>query len=262
MRALAVLASMLSALLLLGCNQQEMLEKFSTPTDQATAKAYIADLQAGRLDVIESHLDPSIKAPGVHATLIQMAGILPAGSPTSVKLVGARKLITPAGSQTNTTFEYQWGDKWLMANVAVQKSGGAETIVGINVNPLKASLEEQARFTLSGKSGAQYAILAGAILAFGLTLVALVVCVRTKGLRRKWLWIIFILFGLGAISVNWTTGAVAFQPIFIGLFSAAAMAQFYGPWTISMSVPIGAMVFLFFRRKLPAATQAQPQPEA
>lgn len=246
MRSVIVLLSML---VLLGCSQQQMLEKFSTPTDQAQAKGYISDLQAGKLDVIESKLDQSIKTPGFHDTLIRMARLLPLGPPTSVKLVGAHKLFSPAGTQTNTTLEYQWGDRWFLCNVAIQKSATAQTIVGLHVYPQKTSLEEQVRFTLAGKSPAQYVILAGAILALGLTLFALVACIRTKGLRRKWLWILFIIVGFGMLSTNWATGAVNYQLLYVSLFSASAFAQFYGPWTISMSAPVGAIVFLLRRRK-------------
>jgi hypothetical protein len=250
MKFMRLLIVALSALLLVGCNQQQMLEKFSTPADQALAKAYIADLRASKFDVIEANLDPSIKAPGAKDALVHMAGLLPAGPPTSVKMVGAQKLFSPAGEQTNTTVEYQWGDRWALCNVAIQKSSTGQTIVGINVYPQKTSLEEKVRFTLTGKSRAQYVVLAAAILALGLTLIALVACIRTKGLRRKWLWILFIIFGFGLLSTNWLTGAVNYQLLYVSSFSAGAVAPLYGPWTISASVPVGAILFLLRRRKL------------
>lgn len=244
---------LISILLLAGCSSRQAIEKLSTPADQALAKIYIADLQAGRLDDIEKRLDPSLKTAGVHETLARMTNLLPPGPPTSVKAVGAHKLISPAGTQTNTTLEYQWGDKWVLCNVAVLTSATAQTIVGINVYPQKTSVEDQVRFSLTGKRPAQYLILVGACLAFCLTLVALIGCIRTKGLGRKWLWILFIVFGFGSLSTNWATGAVNFQPIYVSLFSAAAFAPLYGAWTITMSAPIGAAVFLFRRRKMRAA---------
>lgn len=265
-----VMILVLSALLLFGCNQKQMLEKISTPSDQALVKGYIADLQAGRLDLVESKLDPSLNTPGVRDSLVRAAELLPKGSPTSVKLVGAQKFISSSGTvklfgaqrfisssgtRTTTIFEYQWGDKWFLCNVAVQKSATAQTIVGIRVSQLTASLEAQSKFTLQGKRLSQYAILAGAILAFGLTAFALVECIRTKGIRRKWLWIVFIIFGFGILSVNWSTGVAGFKLLSVALFSAGAFAPLYGPWTISMSAPVGAIVFLLRRRKLQSALQ-------
>jgi hypothetical protein len=243
---------LLAALLLLGCNQQQMLQKFSTPEDQNIAKAYIYDLQARKLDVIENELDPSIKTPDVHSTLVRMAGLFPGGPPSSIKLIGTHKMYSPAGVQTNTAFEYQWDRKWLICNVAIQKSKTTNTIVGINVYPETESIENRNRFTLTGKNPAQYAILVGAVLAFSLTLYALAACIRTKGLARKWLWIVLIVFGFGALSTNWSTGAVGYQLFYISLFSAGAFAPLYGPWTITMSAPVGAVVFLWRRlRRLP-----------
>ena len=247
MRSLIVL---LAALLLFGCNQQQMLEKFSTPADQALAKTYIADLQTRNFDAIVNNLDTSIKTPGVRETLVRMADLMPAEPPTSVKLVGAQKFFSPAGERTNTTFEYQWGGRWVLCNVAIRKSATAQTIVGINVDPQKTSLEDQVRFTFTGRSPAQYVIFAAAVLAVSLTLFALVACIREKGVRRKWLWILFIIVGFGQLSTNWATGAVNYQLIYFSLFSAGAFAPLYGPWTISTSVPVGAIVFLLRRRKL------------
>jgi hypothetical protein len=254
--------ALLPVLFMLGCNQksqQQMLEKFSTPEDQAVAKAYISDLQARKLDVIENDIDSSIKSPDTHAMLVHMAGFLPGGSPTSIKLIGAQRIYNPAGIVTNTTFEYQWNNKWIICNVAVQKL--TKTIVGINVYLRKESLEQQNRFTLTGKSPAQYAILAGAVLAFSLTLYALWACIRTKGLARKWLWIIFIVFGFGLLSTNWSTGAVGYQLIYVTLFSAGAFAPYYGPWTIAMSVPVGAVAFLWRRWRLSSGAKVAAGPE-
>jgi hypothetical protein len=230
------------ALLLVGCNPQQVLEKLSTPADQALSKGYIADLQAGRLDVIETNLDPSLKTPWVRDSLVRAAELFSEGSPTSVKLVGAQRFISSYGTRTNAIFEYQWGDKWF--------------------------LESQSKFTLPPKRKSQYAILAVAILAFGLTWFALVECSRMKGIRHKWLWMVFIIFGFGLLSVKWSAGVVgsagvvSFELLSIGFFSGGASGTVsgtdFGAWTASMSAPaapVGAIVFLLRRRKLRSALQ-------
>jgi hypothetical protein len=83
-----------------------------------------------------------------------------------------------------------------------------------------------------------------------ITLWALVSCVRTKLKGRKWPWVLFILLGIGKFAVNWTTGAWEFAPISVQLFGASATAPFYGPWTVAVSLPLGAIAFLAFRNKL------------
>ena len=164
-----------------------------------------------------------------------------------------------AGSTTvNTTFEYSYGNRWLLANVAVKEQNGVKTIVGFNVNPESQSLESLNRFTLAGKSPAQYLLLVAAAFAALLTLYALVACIRTKLPGKKWPWILFIIFGFGQVTVNWTTGQYSVVPIAVQLFSASAAAQFYGPWIIAVSAPIGAIAFLIYRKvRLAASTEGQ-----
>jgi hypothetical protein len=153
------------------------------------------------------------------------------------------------------SFEYQFPSKWLLINVATQKKGGVSTIIGFNVYPLSDSLENINRFTLTGKTPLQYATLAFAILIPLFILSVLVLCIRTKMTKRKWLWIIFILFGIGRLTVNWTTGQWQVAPLYFLLLGSGAFAPPYGAWLISISLPLGAILFLFRRKKLVASVE-------
>ncbi len=87
-------------------------------------------------------------------------------------------------------------------------------------------------------------------------LASLILRIRTKIGKRKWLWIVFIPFGFGRLSFNWTTGRVLFNPLSVHfqLLGAAAVKHgLYAPWIISISVPLGAIVFLIRRKRLAAA---------
>jgi len=232
----------------MGCSQDELLQKFSSPEDQATARNYIELLRARKFEDIEKALDSSIRTPNIRDTLEKMAALMPNQQPTSEKVVGAQSFHTSDSKTVNTTFEYNFGDKWLLANVMVRDRQGTKTITGFNVNPLTASLEAQNRFTLTGKSPIHYTVLVAGIAAVLLSVYALVVCARSKLLKRKWLWILFILVGFGKLVVNWTTGEWGIAPLSVQLFSASAMAPLYGPWTIAVSLPLGALVFLLYRR--------------
>jgi asparagine N-glycosylation enzyme membrane subunit Stt3 len=72
--------------------------------------------------------------------------------------------------------------------------------------------------------------------------------------RRKWLWILFILFGFGKLSINWTTGQWGVMVLAAQLFSASAAAAYFGPWIVSVSLPVGAVLFLIKRRRLEEST--------
>jgi hypothetical protein len=151
----------LMALALLGaCSKQDMLQKFSTPTDQQAAKDYINRLRARDFAYIKSALDQSMQSSDAADILKAMADKIPSEEPTSIKLVGAQNMSTPGSKTVNTTFEYQFGDKWLLINVATLDKGGSKTIIGFNVVSEPGSLESQNRFTLQGRGPIQYSLLA------------------------------------------------------------------------------------------------------
>jgi hypothetical protein len=81
-------------------------------------------------------------------------------------------------------------------------------------------------------------------------IVSATVCLRSK-VRRKWLWIMFILFGFVSFQLNWTTGQIVLEPLslqFLG--SSIVRAGVYGPWMISFSLPLGGFLVLLLRKKL------------
>jgi hypothetical protein len=186
-----------------------------------------------------------------------MAALFPAGEPTSLTLVGAQSFSGPEWSTINLTYEFGFAGKWLLTNVALKKQHGKSTIVGFHVYPQPASLEAQNRFSLAGKSAVQYAVLACGVVVPLFTLWVFIVCLRTKLKGRRWPWLVFILVGFGKLAVNWTTGAWAFALAYVQLLGASAVAPPYGPWTIAVSFPLGAIVFLLRRKALRWSDTAQ-----
>lgn len=257
-----VWVALMLATFLAGCSQERMMKTFASPEDEQAAKHYISLLQARNFDGIENDLDPEIKSKStdLHQTLLAMAAQMPAQAPISVKLVGANFLTSNTLHKSKLTYEYHYPDRWLLVSVAVQKKDGVSTIIGFNVNKVADSLENSNKFGLSGKSPLQYAVLAVAVLAPLFSLYALVLCIRTRMQGKKWLWILSILFGIGSLSVNWTTGQLDLQLLSIQLLSASAVAPPYGAWTVSVSVPLGAILFVVLRRRLAARVERAVAP--
>lgn len=245
---------------LTGCDQTSMMNKMAPSEDVALAQNYINQLRDNKYDLIERDLDPTLKLPNIHETLVRMAALIPAQQPISVKVVGVNvnniSMNGKTTSNTNITFEYQFPRKWLLANVATQKKDGGFSIIGFNITPIADSLENINRFTLTGKNALQYGVLSLAIIFPLFILYALVICIRTKIEKRKWLWIIFVLFGIGQLAVNWTTGQWSLDPLQFQLFGAGAFSPLFGAWTLSVSLPVGAIVFLLRRKKLMEAHSA------
>ena len=70
-------------LVLVGCSQDDVVQKFSSPEDQATAKGYIDRLRARNFDELEKAADPSIQSPNLRDTLTKMAALVPSQEPNS-----------------------------------------------------------------------------------------------------------------------------------------------------------------------------------
>lgn len=227
------------------------MRKYLPQQARADAEAYVNQLREHQLDQIQKEMDPSVSSPGdIGGVLTTMAGLFPTGQPTSVKLVGYNRLETPDGVTRRMTLEYEFPQKWLIADVTIRKKDGAATITGMQVTPLSASLEYLNRFTLKGKSVAQYAMLVLWVIAILLTLFAFSLCIRAKNIKKKWLWLIFILLGVGQVAINWTTNESSFRLFYMQTPPSMANEVMYGPWILSVSLPLGAIVFLAKRRSL------------
>jgi hypothetical protein len=125
------------------------------------------------------------------------------------------------------------------------------------------SLQHINAFTFAGKGALHYLILGAALLTTLFTIASFVACVRTPGIRRKWLWAIFTAVGVTGVTLNWTTGTIGFQPVSIHLFGAAASATSpYSPWFVTASFPLGAVLFLVKRARLRSAAQSSAVPTA
>jgi hypothetical protein len=247
----------ISALVALsGCDRDSSIKIFTPPADEATAKNYITLLRQKQFVPIEKDFDPSLKSALTPDTLSKMAAAIPAQDPISIKIIGVNSAQGTDIYKINLTFEYQFPTKWLLINVATQKKNGVVTIIGFNIYSIPDSLENLNKFTLAGKNPIQYLTLAFAVLIPLFTLYSLVLCIRTKMEKRKWLWIIFILIGIGEFTVNWTTGQWNFAPLSFQLLGAASFAPPYGAWLISISLPLGAILFFLKREKLIASVEA------
>jgi hypothetical protein len=219
------------------------MNRVTSPQDAAAARNYIDLLRQNKFAQIEKDMDPSLQYLNLRDVLTNMAALLPAQQPVSVKVVGMNTIRESNSSTINATLEYEFPGRWLLANVATKKKDGVVTIVGFHVYQIPDSLEHQNQFTLVGKSFDQYATLFVGTLEVVLSLCAFVVCLRTKMAKGKWLWSIICLLGVGQFGVDWTTGRSSWTALAIHLPPAGAAAPLYGAWVIYVSVPLGAIVF-------------------
>jgi hypothetical protein len=242
-------AGVVVSALLIGCDEATLMKKFTPVEDVSIARSYVDLLIQGKFEQIQQGLDPSIADPNIQSTLTSMRAQFPTETPKSIKVVGANLFHEPQYSESDLTLEYEFPSKWLLVNVNVRRNGPAVTISGFYVSQISDSLENINRFTLKGKDAIRYSILATALLLPLFSLCVLVLCIRTQNVKKKWLWILFILVGLGRLAVNWKTGEWHVTPLAFNIPCASASAPPYGPWTVAVYVPLGAILFLRERKK-------------
>lgn len=243
------------------------MERIAPDDDEALAKKCLTALRARDFDTVTQHLDSQVVKQGIESNLTAAADILDHGAPVSLELVGCNIFSSPGKRRSNLTYQYQFTNAWVLATIIIDSVGETKKVLGINVKPIPKSLGELNAFTFAGKRVQHYLILLLAIAIALFILAVLIICIRTKMRKRKWLWLIFILLGVGKLGLNWTTGQILFNPLSfnIQLFGSAALKQgLYAPWVISISLPLGAIIFLVRRKNLrairPPLQQEDTQP--
>jgi hypothetical protein len=96
-------------------------------------------------------------------------------------------------------------------------------------------------------------VLALALASVGTIVTSLVMLALSKGVRRRWLWVVGCLFGYGQIAVDWSSGALSFTPLNVQLLGAFVMKTGeISPWRVGFGVPVFAIIFLIRRQRLMA----------
>jgi len=257
---------------LVGCDMASNLKRAAKAVvpaeDEKFAKQFLKILREGDMEKANSLLDPQFVRPGDDSALDAVASFVRQTEPASLELVGCNVVSGSGRRRTSLTYQCQLTESWLVTSVVIDTIGGKKRIVGIHVNPIAQPLGEGDSFTLSNKGARHYAMLFLAVGIPILILCTLVVCIRTRMTRLKWLWIIFILVGIGKAGMNWTTGGIVFNPLsfHVQLLGASVAKQGpYAPWFLSVSVPLGAILFMAMRKKLsvpvlaPVTGAAQPK---
>jgi hypothetical protein len=238
--------------------------KFIENKDVAFADQYIDWLSGGNFDKAIEILDPNLKS--------QMIPLKGAFQKTLTEVKGFEKIMIgcnvstfngTGGSKRTVNLTYEWSspNAWYAGNLAWHETGNSKIVYGLHINPLAAPLETINAFSLSNKDMGHWFFLIVGIINPILILWALIACIRTKIPRRKWLWILFIIVGFFQFTMDWTSGELSgliyksadgfkINPLSLQMFgSGFTRSTDYSPWLVTISLPLGAMIFLFRRKK-------------
>jgi hypothetical protein len=256
----------LLTLLLAGCTVPKV-----DPAREAQADRVYEMVRRGDAAGLTGMATPTLGQHDVNAALRQMQAHVHASAPTGARTLGWTLNTVNSDAAYQVTRLYTHPEGQIQATVIMARSGDSPWKVdGVHVQrvtpeALQAYDEtvEAARFTLSGKSPVYYLVLIGAALSAALCLVSAVVA----GWRRRWLWMLGCLFGVCQVTLNWTTGALFFQPIYFAFLGAGFLKGLGAtdPWLITVAIPLPALFFWGlgkWRPKPPKAKTLRADPES
>lgn len=138
----------------------------------------------------------------------------------------------------------------LLISLEEEKNQNSSWITSFSIRPL-TSLEKKDRlFSFEGKSTFQMLFFICFLLVPLFVLFSLIQFIRMPIACQKTSWLIFIAVGITCFSLNWATGKISFEPITIMLVgSGFSKVGIYLPWMFNISIPLGAILFLFKRKK-------------
>ena len=251
---------MLASLSLAGCGSKEttqaFLKRITPPQDDRLARKIIGDLRTGNLKPVLEKLDRRIFGAQPEDLLGRLREYIDPNEPKAVELIAANVHTMGDRKLVGLSYQIEYPSSWGLVEVTLRTAGTSQRVVGLRAYRLAAPLEEINAFTFQGKGIVHYlmVVAAGAVLAF--MILALILCVASK-IRLKWLWILFLLVGFGKLGFNWTSGEFLFSPglsAHVQLLGASlTRGGWCGPWILSVSVPVGGIIFLFRREALIAA---------
>jgi len=236
--------------LLTSCTYDDMMDKPGSNEETRFAEEYLNKLRAKDFDYVKSQMSAETLAQANDALLLKMSNYFYKGKLLSTEIIASQVNILDGKWQGNFFFEYHFSDGWNLASTALKKVDGKYEVIALNVSQTSSSQKDLNKFTLKNKSYSQYLFLLLAIIVPVFIIVTTYFCVRTPIPERKWLWVFFVLLGIFSVQVDWTTGAINIQPLSAHLLGISiTSASPYAAWIISISFPLGAIMYWFKQNK-------------
>ena len=238
-------AMLVCVLALAGCEGAGL-----TASQDAELRAVFTQVRLGRIAEAEARFDPQFSRPQLAKTLAGLARVIPRGAPSSVRRLAADRVETHLGQAYLATYEYGYPDRFLIVRTGIFRPPAGPPMVNtfyVDVTPM--SVVRANAFTLENKSPLQFGFLALAVLSPLIVVIALISLARSMRVRRKGLWMVGMVIGVGAMTMNWTTGAVALHPLFVDPFGLWVLHADTpaAPWILTVSLPLVALIYLILR---------------
>lgn len=233
--------------LVAACSASNTIEKGLTPQERAVIRGAIGDISRGDSAALARRMPPELLAK-IPAAELAMNRAMPK-PPLEISILNANWLIAGPDRKANAVYQVRGQSGWALVEARTLTTAGRTSLTGIVVRPASSDPASLNGFMQTRPGPAHVMMLLAMIAAIAVTIAGLLRIWRTNLFKWRWLWTIGALIGVTTLRMNWTTGAFYFQPLFFQLFSAgAAKSPIYGPWMLSVSIPLVALVTLFWGR--------------
>lgn len=257
-KRLAFSATALLLFLLSGCiSHESMIKKFLPGNVDTFARDLILSAKSQDFKGYMEHIAPSDRTAKLENGLKQVFQYMQNGDLLGVKPVWVRSNKIKGRTTYNITYELHYSRAWQVANIVLLNDGKTITVKGFLVNDIPDSLTVLNAFTFKNKTIMHYLFFILNIAYLLFIGIVFIVCIRTKNLKRKWLWAIICLLGVVEFAFNWTTGGLQVKLFSIGVkVSTFVPVTPYMPSILDFYIPVGAVLFLIKRSKLTNLVEA------
>ncbi len=245
-------------LLMTSCSHQDLVDKIVSENDIAAAEKIYLALQKKDHTYIRLNASEQILSEDFESKIAAIALQVPEQDYINKTIVGAQRHEFNNMANVVLSIQYTYADQYVLANFNFHQKDSNYLILGINIQPSAVSLAEHHAFTFKGKGLVHFVILLYFIAVLVFTVWTFNECRKFKPLKHRKKWLFFILLGLGNLQINWTTGQIFLQVIYIQLFSLSFTTGPYSPWVFGVSLPIGAIMFWMFKEQLTVIKEKIP----
>ena len=269
-KIVALVLTLVLALALAGCNQTEdwqtMLDSAEKlgelaedeslrQSTQLMLDSLICDDFDGAYDLISSAVTKEQFQPLYDGLLPILQNV------NSYELIASYKATKVTNDAGYVAVRYLFVAQDLKLVVESTRQEGVDGLIGFRVNEYQETTVTGTVGSMKGANAAQWIFLVIAVLEVGFILWMFVDCCRRK-IRRKWLWLLLVALGSVALSVSVGSGFSCRMNVGLFLELYTALLRYNtGEVTLRLMVPLGAVLYLCFRKKLIAQVQEVPAME-
>lgn len=220
-----------------------------TSDEARVARQALDAVAKGNGDAVLSLWDPTRIDSQLTSALGQVIAAFPREPPKHVRLIRVVRTRGTGGGDTpaktcTIMFQSDYAEKVILSQVVLRTDGSEPQVVGLHANPVVPGDETG----ISADEVPFLIMFVGFMLAAALvTLGAIRIWVRyRKSLRHPVLWLVAILVGICRANLMLGVGKLGLQPLYAQLLSVGFWRNdLTGSWTLSLSLPLGAIVFVF-----------------